>query len=138
MRRDDWPERLSAVLRKANRQFFDWSRHDCITHGADAALAMTDVDPAADFRGQYDDYRAGFRRLLAVTGLRSIEAWADSWYARVEPVLAHRGDWALVREPAAPGGRPHPSLMLVDGEWLSGPGGVRLPRSAAVTCWRVV
>ncbi len=137
MRRDDWPERFAKVVRASRDQFFDWSRHDCVTHAADGALAVTGLDPAADFREAYDDYMGGFRRLLALTGLRSIEAWADSLFERIAPALARRGDWALVRQPAAPGGRAHPALMLVDGEWLSGPGGDRLPRSVAVICWRV-
>lgn len=133
----DWPERLGAVLRAAPGRAFVWGGHDCALHASDAALAITGVDPAAAIRGRYGDYMGGMRLLAAEAGCRSLRAWADSLYARVEVAMAQRGDWALVKWPATPDGRPHHALTLVDGDRLSAACGVRLPLAAATICWRV-
>jgi len=137
VRRDDWPQRLSAVIRAAPIQPRAYGVHDCGLHAADGVLAITGEDPAADLRGQYHDYRGSLRILQVRRGVRSLEAWADSLFPRVDPVLAERGDWALVRQPSVPGGRPHPALTIVDGDRLSGPCGWRGPRALAVICWKV-
>lgn len=137
VRLEDWPQRLNAVLRAARTRVFDWGDHDCGMHAADGAAAVTGVDPGADLRGRYSDYMGGMRRLQALTGARTLKGWADSLFPRTPPALAARGDWALVRLPSVPGGRPHPALAICDGERLSCPTGVRRPMSDALICWRV-
>lgn len=53
-RKEDWPTCLHNFLQDAVAQTFSWGEHDCCLLVADAVLAMTDVDLAADFRGRYD------------------------------------------------------------------------------------
>lgn len=137
VRREDWAERLAAVLRAVPGRQHAYGDHDCALHACDGALAVTGDDPGAPYRGRYCDYMGGMRLLAGEAGTRSLEAWADSLFPRIQPSLAKRGDWALVRHPAAPGGRPHPALTIVEGERLCGPCGVRLPAAAGLICWRV-
>ena len=136
-RREDWPQALSAVIRASLSAPRQYGVHDCGLHAADAAMAVTGVDPAADLRGRYDDYFTALRTLQARRGVRSLEAWADSLYPRVERHEARRGDWALVRQPSVPGGRPHPALVVVDGDCVRGPCGWRGTMDMTVICWLV-
>ena len=65
-RREDWPMRLSAFLTERAAMPFIWGQNDCMMLAADAVLALTDTDLAADLRGTYDtaelagDEMAGF------------------------------------------------------------------------------
>ena len=54
-RKEDWPTRLHNFLQDSTAHTFSWGEHDCCLLVADAVLAMTEVDLAADYRGQYDD-----------------------------------------------------------------------------------
>lgn len=96
-RREDWPSRLAAALEEARDKPFCWGSHDCGLFAADCVLAMTDTDPAALYRGQYDD-EAGARETmqrLSGGGLRA------AWTAALGPAMnntrmAKRGDVVLV------------------------------------------
>lgn len=96
-RREDWPSRLAAALEEARDKPFAWGSHDCGLFAADCVLAMTDVDPAAAYRGQYAD-EAGARdalRLLSGGGLRA--AWTKALGPAMNNVrMAKRGDVVLV------------------------------------------
>lgn len=136
-RLEDWPERLEPVLEAQARQAFEYGIWDCCLFVADAALALTGQDPAADYRGSYSDYRSGLRRLRALTGKRNLAGWADLYYPRTAPALAHRGDWGLVKLPTDGDGKVRPVLGLIDGDGLRVAGGVTLPRSAVLMAWSV-
>lgn len=96
-RREDWPSRLAAALEEARDKPFRWGSHDCGLFAADCVLAMTGTDPAALYRGQYDD-EAGARETmqrLSGGGLRA------AWTAALGPAMnnvrmAKRGDVVLV------------------------------------------
>lgn len=96
-RREDWPSRLAAALEEARDRPFRWGSHDCGLFAADCVLAMTDVDPAAAYRGQYDD-EAGARETmqrLSGGGLRA--AWTAALGPAMDNVrMAKRGDVVLV------------------------------------------
>lgn len=131
-RRRDWAERLGPALQPAEKV---WSVSDCATWSATACEAMTDVNPAAPYRGRYATEMEGIA-LLKAAGHRSFKAWVDSLFPRVEPARARRGDWAWVRQPDDTG-RKRYALAVVDGAFLRTSTGVRLPRSEALTCWSV-
>lgn len=96
-RREDWPSRLAAALDAARDKPFRWGEFDCGLFAGDCVLAMTDVDPVAAYRGQYDDEDGARATMLALTGggLRAV------WTAALGPALnntrfAKRGDVVLV------------------------------------------
>jgi len=96
-RREDWPSRLAAALEAARDKPFQWGVHDCGLFAADCVLAMTDVDPAAMYRGQYSDEAGAVETmyLLSNGGLRA--AWTKALGPAMNNVrMARRGDVALV------------------------------------------
>lgn len=60
----DWRKRLEAFLKSRRQAAFSWGQSDGALFCADAVLAMTGADLAADLRGAYID-RAGLDVLLA-------------------------------------------------------------------------
>lgn len=87
----DWETRLAAYLEPLRLRAFAWGRHDCCTFAAGAVLAMTDVDPIAEFRGRYSTPR-GSVRALRKFGAGDLTATLDAKFERVPAALAHRGD----------------------------------------------
>jgi hypothetical protein len=80
-RRPDWPGRLAALLRDAERRSFDARHWNC------AAFALAAVEAVT-----------GTRPVFRV--LPSLEASADSaGFPRVAPAFARPGDVVLVRAP---------------------------------------
>lgn len=72
-RKADWPERLSPFVRARARTPFRWGRHDCALFAADWILESTGHDPAAWFRGRYEDAltaQAALRDFLAERGVK--------------------------------------------------------------------
>lgn len=135
-RREDWPERLGEVLLAAQAREFRYGDHDCALHFGDAAAAVTGQDPFAEFRGGYETLRAGLTQIRKRWGVTSLEQLMDKHHERVAPVMAQRGDCALI-DAEQPDGSRLPALAVVDGPWLVGPCGVRVPRSEALICWKV-
>ncbi len=137
MRLDDWPERLNAAFEALSWEPFDYGVHDCALHAAACADAITGGHIVEDWAGTYGDYAEGLRLLKARTGFRSLSAWAGSLWARQHPVMAQRGDWAMVRTQVETFGNPRLCFVVVDGVWLRGPCGVIVPRARALRAWRV-
>lgn len=134
MRLDDWPERLSAMIEASRaRTALVYGEHDCCTHAADAVLALTGRDIAADWRGQYATPDEG----LALAGAKTLRRLAGRFFKPVAPVFAHRGDLALASIGAPIRGRPTPTLLIVDGIFLRGPCGAVAKREHAKFAWRV-
>lgn len=72
-----------------------WGTFDCALFAADAVFAQTGVDPAADFRSQYDDPRGAalaLREHGEGTLLKTIAAWLPSTSVH----HAHRGDIVML------------------------------------------
>lgn len=93
MRREDWAERLFALIDARHDTPFAWGLHDCCTFAADAVREMTGVDPIADVRGAWDDEISALRLLTKHGG---IEALASARLGeRVAPAFAQRGDVVL-------------------------------------------
>ena len=134
-RREDWPCRLAAALEAARDKPFQWGSHDCGLFAADCVLAMTDVDPAASYRGQYTDEAGARATMLALAsgGLRA--AWTRALGPAMNNVrMARRGDVALVEIGGVE------ATGVVAGSrvaCLSEVGLAMVPAHRIVTAWRV-
>lgn len=62
--------RLQRLLAQALARPFAWGAHDCALLVADAAEALTGVDPAADLRGRYSSEGGAHRLLMRRLGLQ--------------------------------------------------------------------
>lgn len=132
MRRQDWPERLFALVDARCDTPFEWSVHDCCSFAADAVLEMTGTDPIADLRGQWDDEVSALRLLKDHGG---IEALASARLGeQVAPAFAQRGDVVLHTLT----GREALGVCVGDRFAAVGDVGVEFaPMSHAVRAWRV-
>lgn len=102
MRRSDWQSRLAQHLQRASLRSFEWGVQDCALFACDGLLAMTDVDPAEDFRGEYHDMVGAYRALQRFAGGGLLET-AEKICARHKwPVITlgfvGRGDVVLFKQ----------------------------------------
>jgi hypothetical protein len=94
-RLSDWRERLTAYLVSVAGRPFAYGSHDCALFVAGAVEAMTDFDPAALHRGQYDSLVDGLWHLRTASGSELVDPWADddegtpSWREKPELRTAH-------------------------------------------------
>ncbi len=92
MRREDWPERLLAFVESRRETPFAWGGNDCALFIADAALAMTDHDFAAPFRGRYKTARGAIKELRR-NGFEDLAGYLTQALGEpIAPTLARRGD----------------------------------------------
>lgn len=133
-RREDWPERLLAFLEARRATPFAWGTNDCALFGADAALAMTDHDFAAPFRGRYTTARGALRELRR-NGVENLAGYLTQVLGEpIAPTLARRGD--VVMFEAVEG----LALAVVAGSQAAaaGPGGLTwIPLACWQQAWRV-
>lgn len=128
----DWPDRLAALFAARAAEPFAWGRHDCCLFAADAVLAVTGHDPAADLRGAYTT-AAGAARVLEPFG--GVAGVAIARAGRVVPVaLAQPGDVGLSHQDPA-----RPTLAVWGGgAWhaAGAVGVVVVPTETVVRAWR--
>lgn len=127
----DWPARLSVLVAQAHYTPFAWGQRDCCLWAADAAQALTGVDPAADLRGTYSTDAGALAALQRVGGLRGA---AGRGGVPIRPAYAIDGDAGLVRS----AGKPCLGVR-VGGVWLlATQGGLfAVSADAAVMAWGV-
>jgi hypothetical protein len=126
-RLNDWEQRGAAWLRDAEARPLNWRDAHCAFLAADAALAVTGEDPAAEWRG---------RTSAAMRAQSAKGVFALVPYHEIAPAGAQRFDIA--------------GFMSVHGEALGvclgrealvyaaeGQPPVRIPMSEAVRAWRV-
>lgn len=83
---------------------FAWGKNDCALFVADGIVALTGVDIAAEFRGQYATEAEAFALIETVTGGRTIEdaaAWCAAAHGLGEwelPLCAQRGDMVVLMD----------------------------------------
>lgn len=127
-----WLVCLDAFLVERMHRQFTWGAHDCALFAADAVLATTGVDPAADLRG-YGTARQALRLIRQRGGLRAI---ADKALGPALPArYACRGDVALL-----PMGGREALGVVINGQQVAGPGATGLhmaPLLDALCAWRV-
>ena len=130
-RREDWPERLAALIEQQAARKFEWGAHDCVTAWADNCRAMTGVDPMVEFRGKYHD-EVTAAAALKIIGFGSLYHTMTRKFGKpVAPGMARRGDPLIFDGPV---------LLTCLGEECTGPGldgPQRLPTMSARFAWRV-
>lgn len=121
---------------------FTWGSHDCALFAADGILAMTGVDIAADFRGQYHDESSALEAIKSIAGGTTIAdaaAYCAAKHGLVEwqfPLMAQRGDLAVLEE----SGRLIAGLVHLNGRHIvcAGESGLhRLPITDIKRAWHV-
>jgi hypothetical protein len=68
----DHQDRLFAFIEATRLQPYAWGTNDCVTFPANAILAMTGFDPAAKWRGKWNDEASAKALLEAEGGLLAI------------------------------------------------------------------
>lgn len=136
-----WEELLSEYLVEMQDKPFKYGELDCALFACGAALAMTGVDLAADFRGRYDSDLSAARVIIAFTSGGDLEDLAvkvaqQFGLEEVAPLFARRGDIVLVPE-ETPNGRKALAIVGMDGWSLVGPGPRRYELKDALRAWRV-
>lgn len=128
----DWQLRLREFAREKQATPFEWGKNDCCLFAADAVLAITGEDVAADMRGSYDSALGAARQLEAMGGVGVIATARLG--PSVSPRLARIGDVVLLSIDGAE------SLGLCNGTSVLGPSeaGTRAyGMDVAVAAWRV-
>jgi hypothetical protein len=135
MRREDWPERLVAVLDRTGGEAFAWGVSDCFTLAMDVVEALTGADPWASERGTYQS-GAGAVRRLAANGFADLPAFLGLLGAEIAPAFGRRGDLGLTAD--AVGGL---SIVVCDGAaWVGRAehtGLLRIPIARVCRAWRI-
>jgi hypothetical protein len=126
-----WRQQLDALIASRMAAPFAWGAHDCCLFAADAVLAQTGEDPAAEFRVTYADAREALELLTELGGLSAVAARAGD---PIAALCAQVGDIGLVehdgRELLAVCAGP---VWLVPAEQ----GLAALPIDSATSAWRV-
>jgi len=140
-RLEDWPERLAALIDARMSVPFRWGSNDCALFAADAVQAVTGVDLAAVWRGQYADEEGARSMRSASSHLASgdiVAALREMAHRRLgpdaPPLMARRGDIVLVEHDNG-----H-SLAVCLGSMAAAPGRrglMVLDRAAWRAAWRV-
>lgn len=128
-----WEQALAATTRAAMPKRHAWGSHDCALFAADCVRAITGVDLAEEFRGQYNDEN-GARRVLASLGCENVGDLASRYLPEIDAPMARRGDVVMMD------GKFGPFLAIVDGWTAVGPslrGLEHVPASSALRAWRV-
>lgn len=110
----DWEQRLGDIVAQRLAQPFVWGSNDCVLFAADCVQAMTDVDLAADWRGQWDDQSSAVRVIVRVGGLEAVVQKLG--FRPVPPLFAQRGDVVLHRREGVD------ALAVCVGNALAAPG----------------
>jgi hypothetical protein len=138
-----WDGALIAAIATHRDQPFAWGQSDCITLVADAAAAMTGVDPLAALRGRYDS-ADGARALIRELGHRTLGGCLSATFSRIVPSFARRGDAGVVA--TLVDGKSALAAVVVMGDMLCGKsldaaagamGMIFLPRSRLLRAYRV-
>ena len=72
----DWEKRLHLICRERMRVPFAFGQQDCALFVADAVVAMTGTDLAAEVRGQYDSKESAQTLLAGLTAAGWLEEYA--------------------------------------------------------------
>lgn len=141
IRKPGWEIALSAFLADRRTCPFAWGTNDCCLFACDAALAITGMDLAADFRGHYTDRASagavirafcggGVQELaLKIARQFGIQQWPAVGLARRGDIVlfAQRRRWTL-------------GVVSLNGYELLAPaaaGLARLPLSQSERAWRI-
>lgn len=108
---DDWRERLISYLAETVNKPFQYGENDCALFAAGAVAAMTGVDLAAQWRGQYTGLEDGLNALAAAGYVSHVDI-AERHFDEIAPAFAAAGDLAVLEGPAGD------ALGVVQGEGI--------------------
>lgn len=91
---DGWRAALNAYISESRRRPFELGTFDCGLFAADAVLAVTGFDQAADLRGKYTTYSGALKALKSL-GFKTHEAMAAALFEEIHPAMASIGDIAV-------------------------------------------
>lgn len=133
MRHDNWLQSLLSFVESRRGVPHAWGTNDCCLFAADAILAMTGVDHAADLRGTYSTEREA-NEIIGRYG--SLEAFLTHFLGDPSgPICARRGDVVTF---VAPNGSECVGVCLGTSIACPGDNGLNmLPMSSAAKSWRV-
>ncbi|WP_438269034.1 DUF6950 family protein [Phaeobacter inhibens] len=94
-RHSQWRSNLCAYLATICRDGFRPGTHDCALFAAGAVKAMTDVDLASGYVGQYRSISEGMA-ILRAEGVRDLASLVLRHFEEIPPLKAGAGDLALV------------------------------------------
>lgn len=131
--------RLAALLRARVAQPFAWGVRDCAMLAFDAALAITQRDPAADLRGAYTTAPQAWRLLRRMGGMQGMAA---ARFGQPVPLAdAADGDVVLFGADVCTHSRLFGGALGIRWQGLcigQGPAGLVQPADSTVqACWRV-
>ena len=96
-RRNDWPERLTAVIEAARQQPYVLGRHDCLRVACAAVDALTEVDHWPKFKG-YKTKRQALARIARIAPSLGEAVTATLAVSPAPTFSALRGDLLLYRD----------------------------------------
>ena len=132
-RLSDWETRLHDYLASMANAEHVYGVSDCALFASGAVLAMTNCDPAAEFRGKYKT-ELGAARVLRKIGAGDLESTFDAKFTEIGPAFAQRGDLIWDGENV---GVCFGAFAFFMGAQDGENGLVRLPRTEFVKAWRV-
>lgn len=121
---------------------FAWGTFDCCLFAADAVQAMTGVDIASDFRGEYSDSASAFALIHSVTGSTTVAdaaAYCAAKHGLTEwkhPLMAQRGDLVVFES----GDNLIAGIVHLSGRYVvsvSESGLVKAPITAVQRAWHI-
>lgn len=100
-----WEARLVDFLIARATTPFKWGASDCCLFACDAINAISGEDPAAWFRGRYDDHRGAVLALREFSDGGDLEAVAEKialeqGFDEIPPAFMQRGDCVLIETDA--------------------------------------
>ncbi len=132
---EHWPTALFDLVEQRMAAPFAWGSNDCCLFAADAVLAITGQDLAADLRGTYSSAQQAARVLKRLGGVAAIPAARG--LVEVPPLMAQRGDLLLMPQQD---GQIDCALYVCTGSQACAPGqdGLKFwPIDQAIKAWRV-
>jgi hypothetical protein len=144
-RTDHWATReLHKFLEDNAGTKFQWGFWDCALFSANAIEAMTGVDIASEFRGEYSDQASAAAAIARITGVENgtvedAAAYCAAKHGLVElehPLMAQRGDLVVLED----SGRIIAGIVHLTGRHIvaAGEHGLkRIPITSVKRAWRV-
>lgn len=140
MRYSDWQTKLANYLRDLRDKPFAWGVHDCALFACNSVELITGRDPAAPFRGLYNDKRSAYIALKKFAGGGLAETaekiGINMGFPENAPNFQQRGDVALCDN----GGEDALGVIDLTGRYvmIAGEHGmVRKPLDCVKRSWRV-
>lgn len=133
-RAENWRTAFYAAIDAHRFHRFEWGVHDCAVLTADCIQAVSGVDLAARFRGQYASKKQA-EELMQAVGWENPVAILASAFAEIHPSRAIVGDAAVVKTSSGPATAPVVGSELV----VFSPGGFigLVSLSEAVRAFRI-